>query len=113
VCRDGTLGRTNLLSDIQAMEYGMQIVRIPRTVILIPRIQTPYRPPPPVKSPEEHVESSEESEWRNYFRELGRRGGQKTSDRKRQAARLNAHRRWRRVRENKAAALALAANSPQ
>ena len=80
------------------MEPDMQVVIRPRTVILIPGMQTPHSATP-------RIQSSEESAWRNYFKELGRLGGQKTSDRKRRAARLNAYRRWARVRQNKAAAM--------
>ena len=87
------------------MEPDVQVVIKPRTVILTPRLQTPHASIPHVGSPKERVESPEESAWRNYFQELGRLGGQKTSDRKRRAARLNAHRRWARVRQNKAAAI--------
>lgn len=98
------------------MEYviysGTDCLILQRPGILIPRIPNAnaYSPciEPPVKN-----EPPEKSARREYFRELGRLGGQKTSDRKRLAARLNAGRRWARYRQKQAAALAGAANSPR
>lgn len=112
VCTLNTLGITIQNVDLACMDRDTYVIIRPKT-ILIPRIHTPYSPAPTVKAPEEPVEQTHASDRQRYFRELGRLGGQKTSDRKRQAARLNAHRRWRRVRENRAAALATPADSPR
>jgi hypothetical protein len=102
VGNENTLGITVPEADILSMDY---VVIRPRTMILIPRLQSPYGSVPPVKTPEDDIELPEESDRKNYFRELGRLGGKKTSDDKTKAARRNARRRWYRYRRNKAAGI--------